>query len=407
MRVSLLLVLPLGISVAAVACASGGSDDDPFLGGSDASGDGAVGDGSEGGAGVCKPGQTQCSGNQVQLCASGAWASPIACSTSACTSGACSGSTTTGASCSGKGAGIDDCPGGKGDESCCTSLEVPGGTFYRSYDGVSQQGMYKLWPASISGLRLDKYDVTVGRFRSFVAAVDGGWAPKAGSGIHTSLNGGQGLASTTGGYESGWDASWASNIATKAADWNTNLECSYGYETWTPNAGAAESLPINCVSWYEAYAFCIWDGGYLPSEAEWNFAAAGGSEQRVYPWSSPPSTTTIDCTYADFNGTSMAGCGAGVDAVGSQSPKGDGKWGQADLAGNLWNWTLDYYASNGQYAVPCDDCADTAGTDSQDLKARRGGAFYEPAPSVLTSVRGALGPADRNNGTGIRCARAP
>src|SRR6185312_9797256 len=99
-----------------------------------------------------------------------------------------------------------------------------------------------------------------------------------------------------------------------------------------------------CITWYEAYAFCIWDGGFLPSEAEWNYAAAGGSEQRAYPWTT---TSTIDCSYANYAGADGGGqCQAGgLDDVGSQSPQGDGKYGQSDLAGNAWEWTLDSSAA--------------------------------------------------------------
>ena len=108
------------------------------------------------------------------------------------------------------------------------------------------------------------------------------------------------------------------------------------------SAATGEHQPINCITWYEAYAFCIWDGGFLPSEAEWNYAASGGSEQRVYPWSSPSMPTTIDCAHANYSPMGMSPCSTtGPEDVGSDSPTGDGKWGQADLSGNVWEWTLD------------------------------------------------------------------
>jgi formylglycine-generating enzyme required for sulfatase activity len=104
-------------------------------------------------------------------------------------------------------------PEGSGTESCCTSLEVTGGTFFRTYDvGLSGAPIFtadggptgEADPATISTFRLDKYVVTVGRFRQFLSAWDAGWLPAAGSGKHTHLNGGNGLAGTTGGFEPGW-----------------------------------------------------------------------------------------------------------------------------------------------------------------------------------------------------------
>jgi len=80
-----------------------------------------------------------------------------------------------------------------------------------------------------------------------------------------------------------------------------------------------------------------WDGGFLPSEAEWNYAASGGNEQRVYPWSAGPTSTIIDDSYAVYCGNA---CAVGTQNVGYR-PKGDGKFGQADLAGNLWERVLD------------------------------------------------------------------
>src|SRR5580704_17426082 len=96
-------------------------------------------------------------------------------------------------SCAPGGPGMTHC--GASMESCCTSPEVTGGAYYRTYanDGGGPTG--EAYPARVSSFRLDKYDVTVGRFRQFVAAWnDRGYRPAPGSGKHTYLNGGQGLA---------------------------------------------------------------------------------------------------------------------------------------------------------------------------------------------------------------------
>ncbi len=311
--------------------------------------------------------------------------------------------------------GMNNCgPGGGGSESCCTSEEVLGGTFYRDNDGVPPfTGM--TYPAKVSDFRLDKYEVTVGRFRAFVGAVapaDGGigWRPDAGSGKHTHLNGGQGLAAVGGdagpGYETGWDPSW-DNMLTPMGGWDTSLSCHLNGNTWTSIAATHENEPITCETWYAAYAFCIWDGGFLPSEAEWGYAAAGGSDQRVYPWSNPPDSVVIDCTYANYlgaeGGTQTCAASQIANNVGSESPKGDGygnKWGQVDLAGNVQEWTLDYY--QGDYINPCLNCANLAASSPRVL---RGGAFY--STSVFVPSRDSYDPLTSDYGVGLRCARAP
>jgi formylglycine-generating enzyme len=290
--------------------------------------------------------------------------------------------------------------GASGNASCCTSLEVMGGAYHRSYDGLTYPSLSG--PATVSGFRLDQYEVTVGRMRQYVSYLAGGGSlPTAGAGIHTHLNGGQGLAATAGGYETGWDTTWNASIATTASGWNSNL----AEGTWTANPGSNEGRPITAVAWYEAYAFCIWDGGFLPSESEWNYAAAGGGDQRAYPWSSayPPGSTSISC--ADANYLDCTGGDAGpvaTSAVGSLSPAGDGKWGQSDLAGNAWEWTLDSF--NVPYVTPCVDCANLTSGNGQVL---RGGSFLDDQAAQLVSFRDNAGPGVRSGNVGARCARIP
>jgi sulfatase modifying factor 1 len=311
-------------------------------------------------------------------------------------------------SCANPGPGLSDCTNDGG--SCCASLPLSGGDFFRSYDGVSIGFTSQAAPAAVTSLRLDQYEVTVGRFRQFVAAEVTGWLPAAASGKHVHLNNGHGLtdSSSSGAYETGWDSAWNTNLATTADGWNTNLACDPTSATWTPTPGASESLPISCVTWFEAYAFCIWDGGFLPSEAEWNYAASGGSDQRVYPWSSPPSSPTIDCSYANYFASDDGGTAfcvspdaGAANAVGSESPKGDSKWGHSDLAGNVLEWNLDYFAN---YGPSCPDCAYLTSTS---VRVARGGSFQEPAVYLLASARDAYDPANRVAYLGVRCARVP
>jgi len=250
----------------------------------------------------------------------------------------------------------------------------------------------------------------VGRFRNFVTAVVGGWTPAAGSGKHTHLNGGAGLANSAGGgNEPGWDTAWNGNLPTVKATWDGSsyLGCSATYQTWTASSGANEAKPINCVNWYQSAAFCIWDGGFLPSEAEWNYAAAGGNQQRQYPWSSPASSMTIDCSYANYYGGAggtnycvTPGTGS-TSVVGSVSPKGNGLYGQADLGGNVWEWNLDWYSA---YAATCNNCANQTAASNRVV---RGGSFGVDASELLSSGRGGSTPVNRNGGLGLRCARTP
>ncbi|MBN2573898.1 MAG: SUMF1/EgtB/PvdO family nonheme iron enzyme [Deltaproteobacteria bacterium] len=274
--------------------------------------------------------------------------------------------------------------GPSGNDDCCKSLRVPGGTFARSYDGVDF--LDKSFPATVSDFYLDKYEVTVGRFRAFVNAGMGTQKnpPREDTGAHPKIAG------------SGWDSAWNAKLPAKMDALKAALKCHTSFQTWTDAPGSNESKPVNCLDWYAAFAFCAWDGGRLATEAEWNYAAAGGSEQRYYPWSIPPSSTAIDDSYAVYCGGTCK-----LLDVGAKSPKGDGRWGQSDLGGNAWEWTLDWDPV--QYPMPCHDCAHVkAGT----YRAFRSGSNDDIAATLRSSVRHVYYP-DYRGVNGARCARTP
>jgi formylglycine-generating enzyme required for sulfatase activity len=183
------------------------------------------------------------------------------------------------------------------------------------------------------------------------------------------------------------------------------------WATWTPASGANENLPINCVTFYDAYAFCIWDGqGFLPSSAEWDFAAAGGAEQQLYAWGSTPipgpntELAVYNC-YWD-NASLVPTCGVGQMAPVGSAPEGQGRWGQFDLTGNVYEFVLD--SETPTYLTPCTDCANAPVSDPEtDLRYVRGGSFASSLGQLPVSVTLYTEAAHHQVDVGIRCARSP
>lgn len=273
-------------------------------------------------------------------------------------------------SCVAGGPGADfSCSATHADD-CCASDVVPGGKFYRFFNGVDETS--KEYPATVSAFTLDRYEITVGRFRAFVNA----YAPPAsGSGAHPIV------------AASGWKDSWpiAPNADALRASLSSTLECDVGdarlKSTWTNDAGPNEHLPITCITWYEMFAFCAWDRGRLPTQAEWVFASSGGDEQRVFPWSVPAKSTAIDRSRAIYN--DLSGVELLLPAEVGSLLTGAGRWKTADLGGNVAEWLLDRYMD-----VPPKVCVDCAAVPAADEpRALHGGSFNSQADTLRSAWR--------------------
>jgi formylglycine-generating enzyme len=301
-------------------------------------------------------------------------------------------------SCAGELPGAGDNCGLTHDDDCCASLPVPGGSFNRLND--------PRYPATVSSFYLDKYLVTVGRFRRYLEQTGGPTRanpPRAGAGAHPRIP------------DSGWDPAWNTMLADDTAALDRALVCDpNGWPTWTDAPGTNEKKPMVCATWIELFAFCAWDGGRLPTQAEMNYAAAGGDEQRLYPWGSSP-ITTADASWCCQGDGSVSGpcvdsyCSwdrisctrADMTDVGS-FPAGAGRWGQLDLAGDAYKVTRDG-ADNYAPLTPCVDCSRLDNTSSS--RVTHGGSFVAPGYRQTTTYRAPYGTDVRQYYVSAMCAR--
>lgn len=155
--------------------------------------------------------------------------------------------------------------------------------------------------------------------------------------------------------------------------------------------------PVFGVDWDQAKTFCERAGGRLPSEAEWEYAARSAGKDWEYPWGDEKAT----CARAVVkNGGD--GCGRDWTWPACSKPAGNTAQGLCDMAGNVFEWTQDWYHRS--YAgAPTDGSAWLVPAGS--YRVIRGGSWFSDVGEARSAFRDGLVPADRGDGVGFRCAR--
>ena len=150
--------------------------------------------------------------------------------------------------------------------------------------------------------------------------------------------------------------------------------------------------PVECIDWYEAKAFCEAVGGRLCTEAEWEYAARGGTTTKYYCGDSASCLNDI-AWYLDNSGSHKH------DVKG----KAPNAYGLYDMLGNVYEWTADWY-SNSYYSVS--PANNPQGPNSGSYRVLRGGCFYSAYDYLRVSYRSYDSPSAGYGTLGLRCCRS-
>ena len=175
----------------------------------------------------------------------------------------------------------------------------------------------------------------------------------------------------------------------------SSAECTFG-------VSSKGTHPINCIDWDGMREFCQYLGGDLPTEAQWERTMRGDHDgiadtYWIYPWGGVPAP---DCTLAVMTET-IPGCGNnGTDSVGTKPTT---SFGMKNMAGNVSEWTLDWYSGAlGDCGIGT--CSDPTGPATGTDKIIRGGSFISMFDSSFrTAKRDKHDPVDTSPVIGGRC----
>ena len=198
---------------------------------------------------------------------------------------------------------------------------------------------------------------------------------------------------------------WIDSVEVTVAQYQVCVdaqECARSGQADDCNAGGHErgDHPINCVTWEQARAFCQWKDKRLPTEAEWEKAARGENDRRRFPWGDEEPFNFMlqnpDLRLLNYNSNEGR-----TEPVGTH-PAGVSPYGVHNLAGNVMEWTADYYSEEYYASSPL---VDPQGPVSGQFRVTRGGPFDVTSEAVTTTIRSAIPPTKSVPQIGFRCAR--